>query len=87
MEKKPNENWPGVILHNGRPYVLKKLDRKGIDDPCLMCDLRQLCLGRSILTQFYNLCTGGGRDESWYYEEDWTVYDKQILEFVYAKFP
>lgn len=82
MKLKQNENWPSVILHNGRPYVLKKLTRKGVNDPCSMCDLRQLCIGMRDIGRFFELCTSDGRDDGWYYEEDWSIYDKTIADFV-----
>lgn len=82
MKLKQNENWPSVILHNGRPYVLKKLTRKGVNDPCSMCDLRQLCIGKTFQLTFFELCCSDDRGEAYYYEEDWTIYDKMIADFV-----
>lgn len=82
MKLKQNENWPSVILHNGRPYLLKKLTRKGVNDPCSMCDLRHLCMGMKDSARFFELCTSDGRDDGWYYEEDWSIYDKMIADFV-----
>lgn len=85
MKQKQNENWPSVILHNGRPYLLKKLTRKGVIDPCSMCDLRQLCMDMRDSARFFELCTSDGRDDGWYYEEDWSIYDKTIADFVSVK--
>lgn len=82
MKQKKNKIWPCVILHNGRPYLLKKLDRKGVNDPCSMCDLRQLCMSPSNLPMLYDLCTSDGRGDNYYYEEDWTIVDKQLVEFL-----
>lgn len=76
-----------MILHNGRPYLLKKLTRKGVNDPCSMCDLRQLCMGMRDAARFYDLCCSGGRGDGWYYEEDWSIYDKMIAEFVDDRLP
>lgn len=87
MKLKQNENWPSVILHNGRPYLLKKLSRKGVNDPCSMCDLRQLCMGTRNPTMFYDLCTSDGRGDNYYYEEDWSIYDKMIADFIDDRLP
>lgn len=87
MKKKKDEYWPSVIIHNGRPYLLKKLTRKGVSDPCSMCDLRQLCMGTRNPTMFYDLCTSDGRGDAYYYEEDWSIYDKQIADFVGDRIP
>lgn len=82
MKQKQNENWPSVILHNGRPYLLKKLTRKGVNDPCSMCDLRQLCMKTSYFPILYDLCCSDNRGNAYYYEEDWSIYDKMIADFV-----
>lgn len=87
MKRKQNENWPSVILHNGRPYLLKKLTRKGVNDPCSMCDLRLLCMVTKDSARFFELCTSDGRDDGWYYEEDWTIYEKTIADFVDVRIP
>ncbi len=87
MKLKQNENWPSVILHNGKPYLLKKLTRKGVNDPCSMCDLCHLCMSPSNKIQFIELCTSDGRDEAYYYEEDWSIYDKMIADFVDDRLP
>ena len=36
---------------------------------------------------FYDLCTSDGRGESYYYEEDWSIYDKTIADFVDERLP
>lgn len=82
MRKKKDEHWPSVIIHNGRPYLLKKLTRKGVNVPCSMCDLRQLCMGQKCPVILDALCTSDGRGDNYYYEEDWSIYDKQIANFV-----
>lgn len=87
MKLKQNENWPSVILHNGKPYVLKKLTRKGVYDPCSMCDLRQLCVEPRNRSTFYELCTSDGRDDGWYYEEDWSIVGMEIADFVIDRLP
>lgn len=87
MKLKQNENWPSVILHDGKPYLLKKLTRKGVNDPCSMCDLRGLCMGKRLELMFYDLCTSDGRDDGYYYEEDWSIYDKTIADFVNERLP
>lgn len=87
MKLKQNENWPSVILHNGKPYLLKKLTRKGVNDSCSMCDLHQLCWATSYAPALIDLCCLDGRGEAYYYEEDWSIYDKQIADFVNDRLP
>lgn len=82
MNKKTNEHWPAVIVINGRPYQLMKLERKGVNDPCSMCDLRQQCEPSDQYFNLMMLCKSDDRDDGWYFEEDWTIVSKQIIEFV-----
>lgn len=82
MNKMTNEHWPAVIIINGRPYQLMKLERKGVNDPCSMCDLRQQCEPSDQYFNLMMLCKSDDRDDGWYFEEDWTIVSKQIIEFV-----
>lgn len=85
MKKKQNEYWPSVIIHNGKPYVLKKMTRKDVNHPCALCDLSYMCTGVSVTANFYELCTSDERGDNYYYEEDWSIYDKMIADFVDTK--
>lgn len=82
MNKMTDEHWPIVIVIEGRPYQLVKLERKGVNDPCSMCDLRQRCEPSSQHFNLITLCKSDDRDYGWFFEEDWTIVSKQIIEFV-----
>ena len=85
MNTVTNVNWPTIIIMKGRPYQLKKLERKGINDPCSMCDLRQLCKQCDPYFNLLMLCKSDNRDDGWYFEEDWTIFDHFLYEFVDPK--
>ena len=81
--KQVKENpWPSLIIVNGRPYLLKKLTRLTLNDPCCLCDLRDQCNRSHHAGNLSELCCSDDRGESWYYEEDWTIVGKQIADFV-----
>lgn len=82
MNKKTKGHWPTVIIMNGRPYQLVKLERKGVNNPCSVCDLRWECDVPNDHVDLLSLCISDDRDDGWYFEEDWSIYDKQICEFV-----
>ena len=82
MSKMKNEHWPTVIVMNGRPYQLKELNRQGINNPCELCDLRTECSYPDGLDHFMRLCTSDDRNNAWYFEEDWTIYDKPLCDFI-----
>lgn len=76
------EHWPTILINEGRPYRLKELNRQGINDPCSLCDLRQTCKSPMEIDFLHKLCTSDGRNDAWYFEEDWTIYDKRICDFI-----
>ncbi len=82
MNKKTKEHWPAVIIMNGKPYKLVKLERKGVNDPCTMCDLRWECDAPLDKFNLIKLCKSDDRDDGWFFEEDWTIYGKWICDFL-----
>lgn len=82
MSKKKNEYWPTILIIEGRPYRLKELNRQGINDPCPLCDLRKYCNNVKGQALMWALCTSDDRDDAWFFEEDWTIYDKRICDYV-----
>lgn len=79
---KTKEHWPTMLIMNGRPYQLKELNRQGINNPCELCDLRTECGYPDGLDHFMQLCTSDDRDNAWYFEEDWTIFDKPLYDFL-----
>lgn len=82
MSKMKNEHWPTVIVMNGKPYQLVKLERKGVNDPCTMCDLRWECDAPEEYFNLIKLCKSDDRDDGWYFTEDWTIFDKPLCDFI-----
>lgn len=82
MNKKKNEYWPTVIIMEGRPYRLKELNRQGINNPCSLCDLKTLCNNEHGQGFLYTLCNSDDRNQAWYFEEDWTIFDKPLCDFI-----
>ena len=82
MNKDTEAYWPTVIVMEGRPYQLVKLERKGVNDPCSMCDLRQQCEPSDQYFNLMMLCKSDDRDDGWYFEEDWSIFDKRIYDFL-----
>lgn len=79
---KTEEHWPTIIVTNGKPYQLVKLERKGVNDPCSICDLRQECDAPQEYFNLIHLCKSDNRDDGWYFEEDWTIFDKPLCDFI-----
>ena len=85
MEQIEKTHWPTVLIMEGVPYVLKRKDNvKGLD-VCEYCDLKDLCLYNGDEHYFYELCYSDKRDNNWYFEEDWTIFAKNIFDFLEIK--
>lgn len=82
MNKRTTEHWPTMIIMNGRPYQLKELNREGINNPCELCDLRTECGYPDGLDHFKLLCTSDDRNDAWYFEEDWSIFDMELCDFL-----
>lgn len=82
MNKETNEHWPTVIIMDGKPYQLIKLERIGVNDPCTMCDLRWECDAPLDKFNLIKLCKSDDRDDGWFFAEDWSIFDKRIENFL-----
>ena len=82
MNKKKNEYWSTILIMEGRPYRLKELNRQGINNPCELCDLRKVCSAPYGIYDLSRLCKSDDRDDAWFFEEDWTICDKRIWNYV-----
>lgn len=74
--------WPTVILVEGKPYVLTKQQTVSKNDVCALCDLKKMCNADGIPVRFYPLCMSDKRDGEWYFAEDWSAYDKKVMEYL-----
>lgn len=82
MNKATNEHWPTIVIMNGKPYQLTKLERKGVNDSCSMCNLRWECDVPNDHVDLLSLCKSDDRDDGWYFEEDWSIFGKQVCDFI-----
>lgn len=86
MKKKENEYWPTILIMEGRPYRLKELNRQGINNPCELCDLRQICNPLGGFNFLARLCKSDDRDDAWFFEEDWNLYPRYVSDFINVEF-
>ena len=85
MEQIEKTHWPTVLIMEGIPYVLKRKDNVGVFDVCEYCDLKTFCQSSIDDHNFFELCYSDGRDNNWYFEEDWTIFAKNIFDFLEIK--
>ena len=72
-----------LIVRNGVPYSLVRLDPSDGFSPCAVCDLRVDCNADGIGMRFVHLCSPDGLGESFYFEEDWDAANKQVIEYTH----
>lgn len=83
--KREKEYWPTILIMTGRPYVLKKLEGNGVNNPCKICDLKYSCNDSQGLGKLHKLCKSDDRDDAWFFEEDWSVFDKAMSDYLIDK--
>lgn len=76
--KEDEKYWPTVIILDGEPFVLKHLNRDGVNDPCSMCDLKDKCMTETKYLDLMGLCKNDGRSDAWYFEVDWDIYPEMV---------
>lgn len=85
MEEIEKTHWPTILIMEGIPYVLKHHGYvKGLD-VCEYCDLKEFCQDYGDNHNFFELCYSDNRDDQWYFEEDWTIFSRNIFDFLEIK--
>lgn len=74
--------WPTIVIVEGRPYVLTKQQTIHKNDPCALCDLKSRCYADGFPVRFFPLCMSDKRDDGWFFAEDWSIYDKPVMEYL-----
>lgn len=71
-----------LIIHEGVPYSLKRLEHEMAYDPCQKCDLRGVCYNGKVTLSLLPLCQPDGYDAGWFFEENWDIVDKRVVDFI-----
>lgn len=82
MVKKIRLYKPTILIMEGKPYRLKKNSRRGVSNPCELCDLRQICGAPDDEYVLLRLCRSDNRDDAWYFEEDRTIFNKPLYFYL-----
>ena len=72
-----------LLVLDGVPYSLVRLDPTDGFSPCAVCYLREDCNADNIGMRFVNLCTPDGLDESYFFQEDWDAVKKQVIDYTH----
>ena len=75
-----------LVIHEGVPYSLKHLEIKDGNYPCEKCDLYDTCIDDGEVHSLWKLCSPDGLDSSWYFEEDWDILNKRVVDFIEIEF-
>ena len=72
-----------LIVRNGVPYSLVRLDPTDGFSPCAVCGLREDCNAYPIDMRFVHLCSPDGLGESFFFQEDWDAAKKRVIEYTH----
>lgn len=71
-----------VLVLNGRPYRLVRERFCTCNDPCSMCDLREICKSGNGALNLLPLCTIGNKSGAWFFRENYDCVNHHILQYV-----
>lgn len=72
-----------LLVLEGIPYSLVRHEPIDYCSPCEACDLSDLCWGQDAMLNLRKLCTPKGLDESYFFEIDWDIVEKQIIDYTH----
>lgn len=71
-----------LLVIRGVPYLLVREKSITINEPCRMCDLKELCKQGNGALNLLNLCTTRGGEGAWFFKESWGCVGSRILSFI-----
>lgn len=72
-----------LLILEGVPYSLVRHEPIDYCSPCEACNLSDLCYGQDAMLNLRKLCTPKDLDESFFFEEDWDVAKKRVIEYTH----
>lgn len=72
-----------LIVRDGVPYSLVRLDPTDGFSPCAVCDLRDDCNADGIGMRFVHLCSPDDIGEAFFFQEDWGAVKKQVIDYTH----
>lgn len=71
-----------LIVHEGIPYALTRIEHGKAYDPCRLCDLKEVCYRGKVTLSLLPLCQPEGLDGGWFFEENWGLVEKKVADFI-----
>lgn len=72
-----------LLVLEGVPYSLVRHEPIDYCSPCEACDLSDLCYGQDAMMNLRKLCTPDGLGESYFFEEDWDIVKKRVIDYTH----
>ena len=71
-----------LLVIKGKPYRLVREKFVTINEPCRMCDLKELCKQGNGALNFLTLCSVRGGSGAWFFKESWDCVNDHIMSYV-----
>lgn len=71
-----------LLVIKGVPYRLVREKFITINEPCRLCDLKELCKQGNGALNFLPLCSARDRSNAWFFKENWDCVNYPIMSFV-----
>ena len=71
-----------LLVIKGVPYRLVREKFITINEPCRLCDLRELCKQGNGALNLLPLCDVRGGSGAWFFKENWDCVNDHILSYV-----
>lgn len=71
-----------LLVIKGVPYRLVREKFTTINEPCRLCDLRDLCKQGNGALNLLPLCDVRGGRGAWFFKENWDCVNYHVLSFV-----
>lgn len=71
-----------LIIKDGVPYRLAKEIVPSNNDPCFLCELREICIDESENIRLGNLCISDEFNYAGFFVKDWDTADLKINAFL-----
>lgn len=71
-----------LLVIKGVPYRLVREKFVTINEPCRMCDLKELCKQGNGALNLLSLCSVRGGSGAWFFKENWSCVNDHIMSYV-----
>lgn len=70
-----------LLVIKGVPYRLVREKFITINEPCRLCDLKEICRQGNGALNLLSLCSVRGGSGAWFFKENWNCVNAHVIQF------